>query len=334
MGAMMDHDSMNGDHAGHVPSMYHEETDIKEGLVVNFNANPVPYTVGASLQLNFFVNKKPDNLPVPESDLEIEHAKKMHVIGLRSDMNEFFHIHPVTETEDSAVFSVNHIFNKPGLYKIWSSIVKDGIGHTFGHLEIVINGDGPREEKKVTFARNVITGNYQVSLSINNTVVKNKELVLFFDIHTLNGQEIEVEQYLDADMHLAIIKDDFSQFIHTHPEDHDHAYNQSRLVNTALANGDDHDNSDGGDEVISFNVVFPEPGIYKAFAQFRPQGIDLPADEAITAEFWIQVEEKSALPISQWWLLLIVSAVLTTILSFIVKNYLAVKAKDVSVNVK
>lgn len=333
MDEMMGHEheaTVDGEHAGHIPSMYHEEVDIKEGLVVNFNANPVPYNTGTPLRLDFFVNEKPGNVPVRASTLEIEHSKKMHVIGVRSDMNEFFHIHPVSATDEDAVFSINYIFNKPGLYKIWSSIVKEGIGHTFGHPVISINGDGLREEKKITFSRNTTVNNYQVSLKIDDSVVKNKELEFEFDIHTLTGQEIEVEPYLDADMHLAIIKDDWSQFIHTHPIEHQHSVNNN-LISTVLADEGHGHGATEGDEVISFSVNFPEAGLYKAFAQFRPRGTNLPADEAITAEFWIQVEEQKSLPFSQWWLLLIVSVILMGILSWIVNRYLKVKTENIAI---
>ena len=134
-------------------------------------------------------------------------------------------------------------------------------------------------------------------------------------------------------MHLTIIRDDWEEFIHTHPEGNSHSQ-APRFLNQALAHGDEepagatdeHQTTSSGDEDITFHVTFPEAGLYKAFAQFRPQGIDLPADQALLSEFWIQVEEKSGLPISQWWLLLMVSIPAIAVLSWLVKRYLVVKA--------
>jgi hypothetical protein len=277
--------------------------------------------------MSFFVNQKPGNIPVPASSLQIEHEKLMHVVGVRSDMNEFFHIHP-KPSADAGVFAIDYAFKKPGLYKIWSDVKKDGEIHLYGHPEVNVVGDGQREEKKVSFARNVVAGNYQLSLNAADTIVQNKEAELSFDIHTLNGQEINVENFLGAQMHLVFIKDDWSEFIHTHPDSH--AHSNSGIIQTVLAD-EGHEHTATDDEVITFHATFPSAGLYKAFAQFRPQGIDLPAEQAITAEFWIQVEEKAALPISQWWLLLIVSAVLMAGLSWAVKSYLVVKAEDVTV---
>lgn len=327
----------------HVGVTYHEETAVKEGLAVNLNVGPVPYNVGVPLNLDFFVNMKPGNVPVLANQLQVEHEKLMHVVGLRSDMNEFFHIHPEFLADNPSVFSIDHTFRKPGLYKIWSDVKKDGEIHLYGHPEINVIGAGPREEKKVSFERNVVSGNYQVSLIADGTIVKNDETELTFDIHTLNGQEINVENYLGAQMHLVLIKDDWSQFIHTHPggagNSHNDDHGLKTLFNIAYAQGDghtDHDHGDtaepqAGDEVISFVAVFPEAGLYKAFAQFRPEGISLPTDEAITVGFWLEVKEKASFPVSQWWGLLLVSALLMAGLSWVVNNYLKVKPEDVTV---
>ena len=335
----------------HGESAYHEEADVKEGLAVNLNISPVPYNIGVPLSLDFFVNTKPGNIPVLANQLQIEHTKLMHVVGLRSDMNEFFHIHPDFLADNPSIFSVEYTFKKPGLYKMWSSVKKDGVDHTFGHPEVNINGAGLKEEKKISFGRNVIASNYQVSLISSDTIARNREVELSFDIHSLNGQEINVEDYLGAQMHLVLIKDDWKQFIHTHPVgSHAHAKGVSPvdlkeatsngtspagIISVALAD-EGHEQttngtSSGGDEVISFAVTFPEAGLYKAFAQFRPQRAELPADEAITAEFWLQVEEKAPFPVSQWWGLLLVSALLIAGLSWVVKKYLVVKAEDVTV---
>lgn len=335
---------MSGDHnEDDHEAAYFEESAIKQGLSVNLNIIPVPYIVGAFLNMSFFVNQKPGNMLVLANQLEVEHERLMHVIGVRSDMNEFFHIHPEFLVGNPSIFSIDHIFNKPGLYKIWSEIKKDGINYSFGHPEVNVNGSGLKEEKNVSFLRNIIIGNYQVSMKTNDTVAKGREVELSFDIHSLTGMEIEVEQYLGADMHLSIIRDDRKQFIHTHPEGHEHS--NSGIIPVVYAHGgtedepagatDEHQTtSSGGDEVISFHVTFPEAGLYKVFAQFRPKGIDLSADESLLAEFWIQVEEMAPFPVSQWWGLLLASAILIAGLSWVINKYLKVKPEDIKINLK
>lgn len=352
-------------HEEHGETLYHEENEVREGLAVNLNVSPVPFRTAQIQTFDFFVNEKPGNIPVPASDLEIEHAKLMHVIGLRSDMNEFFHIHPVRSdlpeaspvspeakrtsngvhpvpTSDPGHLAVDYIFSKPGLYKIWSEIKKDGINHSFGHPGISVTGEGAREEKTVSFGRNVVTGLYQVALSLDEPVVKGHEHDLSFDIHTFDGDEVEVEDYLAAKMHLTVIKDDWKQFIHTHPvsdEEH-HAASPNRvsakrnsvwneIIPSISAHGVEEIpgevHKEGEDETINFHMVFPEAGLYKVFAQFRPQGIALPPDEALTASFWIEVKEKAEVSTNAvWWMLLGASAILIILLSWGVKRFMRV----------
>jgi hypothetical protein len=62
----------------------------------------------------------------------------MHVLGVRSDMNEFLHVHPVVN-QTAGTFDATYTFAKPGRYKLWSEIKKDGVVHTFGHPEITVS---------------------------------------------------------------------------------------------------------------------------------------------------------------------------------------------------
>lgn len=331
---MMDGEDMHG---GHGETVFHEEEDIKEGIAVHLDAypiyiqnDPIPISTATTTRLDFFVHTRPDNAPVLVADLEIEHEKLMHVIGVRSDMNEFFHIHP-EQRDVAGLFTVDQKFSKPGRYKIWSEIKKDNVIHSFGHEPIMVEGEGPREEKKVSFSRSAVVNGYQVALLLEESLGKNVEYDLSFDIHDENGNEVEVENYLGAAMHLSIIKDDWTEFIHTHPEGaHTHAGFQ--FINKALAHGgavDEH-NAEENDETINFHATFPKAGLYRAFAQFRPAGSNLPADEALTAAFWIRVEEKAVPPPvspivsarQSWWALLVVSLILIVILSRFVKKYI------------
>jgi hypothetical protein len=69
-------------------------------------------------------------------------------------------------------------------------------------------------------------------------------------------------------MHLAIVKEDLSQFIHTHGEVHTPgsapAPAGSHLHNAALPHN-------FGPEVES-HVTFPEAGIYHIFGEFKHEG--------------------------------------------------------------
>ncbi|MCH7641367.1 hypothetical protein IID22_04175, partial [Patescibacteria group bacterium] len=350
-------DGHDEDERAHEASLVLEEGEVREGLVVNLNFSPVPASTSAITRLDFFVNEKPANEPV--TDLEIEHTKFMHTIGVRDDLEEFFHIHPVAATESAGLWSVEHLFEKPGSYKLWTDVGRGGMTYTFGHPEISIKGEGPTQtEGEMSFDKNRVVGNdelgiYQVALNYDEPIAAGQEADLVFSVSGTTGGLAELEPFLGEDVHVAIIKDDLKTFIHSHPT----SSSQARLrgaspegrvfVPVVYANGDDeHDDGDGtaeGHEGVSFHVTFTEPGIYRAFAQFRPSGIELDADEALTAGFWLSVEEgkeETGTTISksaQWWGLLIASLILMTLLSLGVHKYLQVKApakKDVEPKVE
>ena len=311
--------------AGHAQgsSLYHEEGDVKEGLVINFNFSPVQLLTSSPAKLDFFVNEKPNNKPV--TDLEISHEKFMHVIGVRSDLNEFFHVHPEKTADRPGFWSVAHNFMNPGIYKVWSDIKRGSTVHTFGHPQFAVGGSGAREEKMVEFLTNVIVGNYQVKLNYGSGIFTGRETDLVFEIRDLVGTPVKVEPFLAAQMHLAVIKDDLRQFMHAHPAEEGHAHaNLPSLLSKALANGGD---SHAPTDQISFHVTFPESGIYKLFAQFRPEGIDLPSDQSLVAGFYVQAEEAKPF-FSPWWIKLFWSALAIIALSLAVKKYLKVPAKN------
>lgn len=308
---------------GRVPhgAILQEEQEVREGLAINLTIAPVPARAGTTTRLDFFVHEKPDNAPVPASALGIEHEQLMHVIGVRDDLNEFFHIHPELSASPG-LLSVQRVFAKPGIYMVWSEIKKDGVNHAFGHPEFTVEGIGARSEKLVSFGRNVIVGDYQIALRLGESVAAGRETPLLFDAHTLDSFETKLENYLGEKMHLAVIKDDWKQFLHIHPTGEKDHHGMLDIVPEAQANGGGHDTSGGG-HGVNFQVAFPDAGLYKVFVQFRPEGAGLAQDTALTAGFWVRVVEEQPFTLSAWWTLLLVSLALMAMLSIGVHGYLS-----------
>jgi hypothetical protein len=305
---------------------HHEETSVREGLSVNMNLMPVPPVGGTSTRLDFFVNQKPAGTPV--TDLEIEHEKSMHVIGVRSDLNEFFHIHPVNvnaaETMSAGLWRASHVFARPGLYKVWSEVKRAGVTHAFGHPEFRVEGAGAEEERLVSFERSATIEGYRVTLHATGAITQKRNAQISFEIQDASGRDAALEPYLGTSMHLALIKDDLKQFIHTHPMAGSSSESRSfSLVPEALANGV-HPPTTGVMKGVPFTVVFPEPGLYKAFVQFRPQGSGLSADGALAAGFWIRVEESAPFQAQvSKGALIVISILSILVLSLGVKRFLA-----------
>lgn len=311
---------------GHDAAEYHEETEVRAGIVTMLNVTPVPADTGTSTRMEFFVRQRPAGTPV--TDLDTDHEKMMHVIGVRDDLTEFFHIHP-DATQTPGLFAADHAFQKPGQYAVWSEITKDGARHAFRHADIAVAGAGPVHEKSVVFSRSAAAGNYEITADYAAPLIAGRESDISFDLHDAAGREAATEPYLGETMHLVVVSEDLQHFIHAHPDDgmrHDEDMHRSAapaLIRQALAHGQEPVMmGEDADEKTEFHITFPAPGVYKLFAQFRPAGSGLAADEALTAAFWVRVEETRPFALSGWWTALLVSLAAMGVLSIGVHAYL------------
>lgn len=215
------------------------------------------------VRFRFFVNQRPRGNPV--DNLQVEHEKMMHVIGLRDDLNEFFHIHPIKVS--SGMWEVEHTFSRGGTYKLWTDVKERGVSYSFGLPLVRVLGPTDTGHKGVSSGC-VGNGGYQIQFRENPALVVGGTNRLEFFLCDALGNPTAAENFLGAPMHLVIIKDDLSEFLHAHPENHI-----------------------PGESVIRFNQFFAKPGKYKLFAQARPKLAKLPPDEAVLAEFWVTVRE-------------------------------------------
>jgi len=277
-------------------SVYHEENEVAEGLAVNLLAD-ASRVVGATSSLQFFVNEKPAGTAV--DDLELEQEKYIHVIGVRDDLSQFFHIHP--EKVSSGLWKVDYVFTESGTYKVWSNITRAGITHLFGHQVFAVSTKSVVVPATTTsrflgFAKNIVLGEYQVGITYPEPIVIGRETRIDFAVKDVIGQGIILEPYLGAMAHLAIIKDDLTVYMHTHsgepgqtPEGQEHGHESFLSISQALANGIPEGTPVVPASQISFNVNFPKAGIYRMFLQFRPEGIELPKDQSLVGEVYINV---------------------------------------------
>lgn len=312
--------AMEGAHGDGETISTYEEAARREGLAVNLNISPAPLQTGVPARFDFFINQKPGNIPIPVTNISIDHSKFMHVVGIRDDLNEFFHIHP-EPISSPGFLNANYVFPEPGFYKIWSEIKKDNISYIFSHPKIYVAGTGETFQKQISFEKNVIVDKYQVALKLDEPIAKGHEHALAFDVHTLAGNEVELEDYLAVQMHLAVLSEDLKEFIHTHPEGDGHMssndFAKKLLAHVEETTGETHEE----DENINFHVVFPKAGLYKVFAQFRPKGAGLIKDQAISAGFWVKVEDELPAIIQPKVYYIISSLILLAILSWLTGRY-------------
>ena len=246
------------------PHYYYETERVKQGLSVDLLIGQEQ--INRPVRLRFFVNQKPKNFPVDK--LQIEHEKFVHVIGVRDDLEEFFHVHPVRVSP--GIWEAVYTFTHGGNYKIWTDLKYLGTSYSFGHPMLTLSGNlGSAPDARVP-KDSVISAGYEISFSHPEPLEMGRTNQLQFSIRDSSGNAIETENFLGAAMHLVIVKDDLSVYLHAHPKPRR-----------------------AGDTTIRFSQSFTKAGTYKLFVQFRPKNTNLPVDEAVLAEFYLTMAKTA-----------------------------------------
>ncbi len=241
-----------------------EANSVKQGLSVQLLAGDVEASRPAPLR--FRVGQLPQGTPV--DDLQVEHEKLMHVIGVREDLGAFFHIHP--QRAAPGLWEIVCAFTNAGRYQIWSDIKHRGTVYSFAHPRFTVAGETPATPRGPVPQWRDRKGGYEISLkSVEPTLVVGRKNSFEAIIRDESGNQVGTEFFLGALMHFVIVKDDLTIYRHAHAKEH---WKSGRTV--------------------TFEHVFAQPGLYKIFAQFRPAKTRLPPDEAILAEFWVRVDAR------------------------------------------
>ena len=221
---------------------------------------------------------------------EVEHEKLVHVIVINDDFTIFSHIHPedsrltTSEMKDNGVFAINYTFAKPGRYIVGINFAANRKGYTKKfYVDVAgIKKENPRKD----LSTNKIFGNYAVNLSYSK-IIAGKPVALKYHFEQ-DGRPLEdMEPYLGAAMHVAIVKDDLTDFMHTHA-----MTGMDGMMNTNMDMGMNMPmNTNSGMEVpskfgpnLEVDAEFPENGLYHIFAEFMHSG------KIVLTHFMVEVE--------------------------------------------
>jgi len=240
---------------------FYQAAQVQRGLSVELFVGDA--RVNQPVTLRFHVTEKPRGFPI--DDLQIEHQKLIHILGVRTDLNEFFHVHPVKV--EPGLWAATHVFTNGGNYQIWSDVKYRGTSYIFAHPVLTVAGPIRDAATNVVSAGRVRKDGYQIALKHSEPLVAGGTNQLQFRIEDLRGNPVRTENFLGAPMHLILVKEDLSVYLHAHSDNH-----------TTIV-----------DPTIYFTQTFPQPGRYKLFAQFRPNKTKLPPEESILAEFQVDV---------------------------------------------
>ena len=235
---------------------------VRRGLCVELLAGDV--AVDRPATLRFLVSQKPRNQPA--EDLQINHDKIMHVIAVRDDLGGFCHLHP--HKTEPGLWQVPQTFTNGGRYQIWCDVKQRGTVYSFRQPPLTVAGKISPPRPEVIPKLSDVTAGFQLDLVGAENLVAGKTNRLQVRLRDAAGNPVGTDFFLGSLMHLVLIKSDCSVYLHGHAENHDRT-----------------------ETPIRFTQIFPEPGDYKIFAQFRPAQVALPPEEALLAEFWVTVQK-------------------------------------------
>jgi len=244
--------------------------------VVDMETVPAEITAGSQATIMFLLR---DDKNKPIKDLVITHDRLIHVVIISEDLSVFGHIHaedigPITtEMRESARFPVRYTFPKAGKYNIAVDFAYGGRGYS-ELLDLEVGGSPAMGSVQKDLSHEKDFNGYLVKLTISpETPVAGKETTLRYTF-TKNGRPVaDIEPYLSAAMHLAVINEGVQHyFIHAHGDRPGAMQHRGHEGHMALHMGHSVPAGAKFGPEIEANVVFPVRGTYKIFSEIQHDG--------------------------------------------------------------
>ena len=200
----------------------------------------------------------------PVEDLTVHHGRKLHVVLISEDMQVFGHIHPEDFDEPIAngEASVRFTFPRAGRYLAAADLATAAGTHA-EHYTVDVEGDPDvatsagreasvavvRTEDEDSYTAPVIldtprtTEGYELSLARPRTISAGTPATFVWRLIKDGEPVTDLQLYLAAPMHIAMVKEDLSHFVHGHGTarglgtgyDHAHGAERRRTARHNLA---------------------------------------------------------------------------------------------------
>jgi hypothetical protein len=233
---------------------------------------------GESTTLRFSIRTPEGSAPI----LSRQHERFLHVIVTSKDASFFRHIHP----EDMPGFSRDNItrgdfsapftFPQSGEYVVAVDYANQ-LRSESQYFRVTVGEN--KSENAPQFPDRQDAQGIPVTLS-RSLITAGEPTALLFTFGTLTEPIADLQPYLGAAAHVAIVKSDLSEFIHTHGEVHTVGTSPTKVTGHIHTPPP----SKFGPKVES-HVVFPSAGLYTVNLEFK-------RDEIVSrVPFTVRVEE-------------------------------------------
>lgn len=260
---------------------HHMSSAKGEDAVASVMTEPEHIIAGSPATITFSIK---DREGQPIKNLTVHHDRLIHVVIASKDFSVFAHVHPqdfgpiTSEMKRTARYPVRFAFPKAGPYIIGIDFAVEG-QPVSKHFLVNVSGVPEMGQPKADLKGDKRFGDLDVEFSSEPKHITAGEKVTLTYYFRRNGEKVtDLEPYLSAPMHLAIISDSLTHFIHAHgeipgmsPTGH-HEHGKHMAVPELF-----------GPE-IDVPVVFPGKGLYQIFGQVGYKG------KVILTSFMVEVK--------------------------------------------
>ncbi|MFB8167095.1 hypothetical protein ACFC60_03955 [Kitasatospora purpeofusca] len=208
-------------------------------------AGPAP-TAGRATDLRFTV-AGPDGSPV--TDFAVHQTKKLHFYAIRSDLTGFQHLHPDLAEDGTWTAALDAL--APGTWRLYADFVPNTGPHATELVlsrTVTVPGEAAPVPLPAPGGTATVDG-YTVTLTARPVAGAHRLTAVV----SRDGRPVrDLQPYLDAYAHLSAFHEGDLALAHLHP--------------SGTVDGDH-----GGPE-LTFQALFPEPGNWRVFLQFRTAG--------------------------------------------------------------
>jgi hypothetical protein len=185
---------------------------------------------------------------------DVIHEQRLHLFIVSADLEAFAHVHP--ELGADGAWSLPFVFDRPGTYRLIADFLPSGgtpqlVPLTFTTADMAARPIAhPQLANDATAKKRV--GTVAVRLVGAETIVAGRATTFTYLItdEASDAPVTDLEPYLGALGHILSVSADLVDVVHAHP-----------LVSAARPN-----------ESVSFELLFPRPGRYRVWAQFKRHG--------------------------------------------------------------
>ncbi len=222
-------------------------------------------------------------------NLDVVHEFPLHFMLMSEDLSFYSHEHPTRRAD--GVFMLNSFtFPFGGKFIVYSDFTPTGASNQVSKSEFTVPAGAIPKHEPVKLVSNYdgigSSGDYEFRVRCNGSeFFAGQDSFLRYGIDLNHKPVADLQPLMGAMGHLVIVSADFKHFVHAHPlplgaaakqaspaggggEHAGHSHESPELMAKAkdmlLGNGTDSD--------VIFHAVFPEPGWYRAFAQFQHKG--------------------------------------------------------------